>query len=104
MAMLYLQRGMNQKPMNYIATLTARTIEICIMFSLVSAVNALLTALHERKPITTQHTPHTTHHTPHTTHHTPHTTYHPLRTTYHRKRSITQTLVRVTLEIIISML
>ena len=37
--------------MNYIATLTARTIEICIMFSLVSAVNALLTALHERKPI-----------------------------------------------------
>ena len=67
----------------------------------------------QHTPHTTHHTPHTTHHTPHTTyhtprttyhtlhttHHTPHTTYHTPRTTYHRKRSITQTLVRVTLEI-----
>ena len=35
--------------MSYFATLTARTIEMCIMFSLVSAVSALLIALHERK-------------------------------------------------------
>ena len=40
-----------RKPMNHIASLTARTIEICIMFSLVSAVNALLTARHEQKPM-----------------------------------------------------
>ena len=36
--------------MSYIATLTARMIEICIIFLLVTAANALLTALHSRTP------------------------------------------------------
>ena len=37
--------------MNCIPTLTARAIEICIIFSPVSAASALLTAMYERNPM-----------------------------------------------------
>ena len=40
-----------RKPANFDATLTARTIEHCIMLSVVSAVSAVRTTLHKRKPV-----------------------------------------------------